>query len=280
MRLGIDFGTTRTVVVSVEDGNYPICSFNFEGDFKDYIPSLLAIKKDSLLFGWDAANCLNDLDVFIIRSIKRLANHTRADEIVEIAPGVTLTMLEIMTRFMKYIKWMITEHSNLIFKRNRPIEVMVGIPANASTNQRFITLEAFKRAGFKMLGMMNEPSAAAVEFVHRHLRDLGPRSPKKYVVVYDLGGGTFDASVVGMSDRNFEVIATEGIAELGGDDFDRIILDQVLRESSLSWDRLNPQHTTHALEECRERKEGLNLLHSSARLCLLKFVWPAQAFPL
>lgn len=257
MRLGIDFGTTRTVIASVEDGNYPICTFNCEADFKEYIPSILAIKEGSLLFGWDAVHCLNDRDVFILRSIKRLANQLRADDTVELAPGLRLSMLEIMTRFMKYVKWMLTAYSNLVFERDRPIEVMVATPANASTNQRYITLEAFKRAGFKTLGMMNEPSAAAVEFVHRYLKDIGPRSPKKYVVVYDLGGGTFDTSVVGMSDRNFEVIATEGIAQLGGDDFDRIILDQVLKESSLSWDRLSPRDTTHALEECRERKEGL-----------------------
>lgn len=257
MRLGIDFGTTRTVVASVEDGNYPICTFNFEGDSKEYLPTLLAIKEGTLLFGWDAVNCLNDPDVFMLRSMKRLANQLRADDTIELAPGVTLTMLEIMTHFMEHVKWMLTEYSNLIFDRDRPIEAMVGTPANANTNQRYITLEAFKRAGFKTLGMMNEPSAAAVEFVHRYLRDLGPRSPKKYVVVYDLGGGTFDTSIVGLAERNFEVIATEGIAELGGDDFDRIILDQVLKESLLSWDRLSPHNTTHALEECRERKEGL-----------------------
>jgi len=257
MKLGIDFGTTRTVVASAEDGNYPICTFNFEGNSKEYIPTLLAIKEGGLLFGWDAANCLKNPDVFILRSMKRLANKLRADETVELAPGVTLTMQEIMTRFMGHVKWMLTEDSNLIFDRDKPIEVMVGIPANANTNQRYITLEAFNRAGFITLGMMNEPSAAAVEFVHRYLRDIGPRSPKKYVVVYDLGGGTFDTSVVGLADWNFEVIATEGIAELGGDDFDRIILNEAFKESMLSRDRLSPHNTTHALEECRERKEGL-----------------------
>lgn len=257
MRLGIDFGTTRTVVASVDDGNYPICTFNFEGDSREYIPSLLAIKEGTLLFGWDAVDCLDDPDVFLLRSMKRLSNQLRADDTVELAPGITLTMMEMMTHFLEHVKGMLIEYSNLVLERDRPIEVMVGVPANASTNQRYITLEAFKRAGFMTLGMMNEPSAAAVEFVHRYLRDLGPRSPKKYVVVYDLGGGTFDTSVVGLADRNFEVIATEGIAELGGDDFDQIILDQVLKASLVSWDRLSPHNTIHALEECRERKEGL-----------------------
>jgi molecular chaperone DnaK (HSP70) len=104
---------------------------------------------------------------------------------------------------------------------------------------------------------MNEPSAAAVEFLHRYLRDLGPRSPKRYVAVYDLGGGTFDTSVVGIADRNHDVVAHEGIGRLGGDDFDEIILSLALEQMGLEPESLSPSDTTRLLEECRERKEGL-----------------------
>ena len=69
--------------------------------------------------------------------------------------------------------------------------------------------------------MVNEPTAAAIEFAHRNLGTIGKRSPKRYVVVYDLGGGTFDTSAVSLEHRRFELIASEGIGELGGDDFDQ-----------------------------------------------------------
>ena len=88
---------------------------------------------------------------------------------------------------------------------------MVAVPANSSSRQRWLTLEAFRRAGFEPIGMLNEPTAAAVEFAQRHL-DLGKKSPKRYVVVYDLGGGTFDTSAVSLEGRRFELIASEGLA--------------------------------------------------------------------
>ncbi|MGD2009523.1 MAG: Hsp70 family protein, partial [Desulfobacterales bacterium] len=147
--------------------------------------------------------------------------------------------------------------SNLNIDRKTPPEVMVAVPANANSNQRFITLEAFRQAGYTVLGAMNEPSAAAVEFLHRYLKNLGPKSPKRYVVIYDLGGGTFDTSVIGMAGKGHDVIANEGIAQLGGDDFDEIILDMVLETSGVAKSDLTPSETVRMLEECRERKEGL-----------------------
>ena len=65
MRLGIDFGTTRTVIASVEDGKYPVSVINYEGDSKNFIPTLLAVKEGSLLFGWDAINCIKDPNAYI-----------------------------------------------------------------------------------------------------------------------------------------------------------------------------------------------------------------------
>jgi hypothetical protein len=96
-----------------------------------------------------------------------------------------------------------------------------------------------------------------VEFVHRYLRDLGPKSPKKYLVVYDLGGGTFDTSVVAFAGSLFDVITHQGISRLGGDDFDQIILESALEELGLSREELPPGIEPQLLEECRERKEGL-----------------------
>ena len=257
MRLGIDFGTTRTVVAGVEDGNYPVCTFSWEGELKEYIPSLVAVKNNTLHFGWDAVKWHKDPEVHLLRSVKRLIGQLRPDDPIEIGPDFSISAVKLITLFLAHVKKMVLRHSNLILAKNQPVEAMVAAPANANSNQRYITLEAFRRAGFRVLGLMNEPSAAAVEFVSRYLRNLGPKSPKEYVVVYDLGGGTFDTSVVGFAEHNYDVITHEGIARLGGDDFDQIILDQVLQNLRSSRKDLNRNEEARLLEECRERKEGL-----------------------
>jgi hypothetical protein len=105
--------------------------------------------------------------------------------------------------------------------------------------------------------MVNEPTAAAIEFAHRNLGAVGKRSPKRYVVVYDLGGGTFDTSAVSLQDRRFELITSEGISELGGDDFDAAILRVALREVGMDESDLSPLVRTRALELCRVAKEAL-----------------------
>jgi molecular chaperone DnaK (HSP70) len=257
IRLGIDFGTTRTVVAAQQGGNYPVCTFSLEGEAKEYIPTLAAVKDGILHFGWDAVERLNQPDTHILRSMKRLAGQLGPDEPVELGPDFSITMLELVTLFLTHVKQMISLHGNIFLKKEEAIEVMVASPANANSNQRYITLEAFRRAGFTVLGSMNEPSAAAVEFLHRYLGDLGPRSPKRYIAVYDLGGGTFDTSVVGIAERNHDVVAHSGIGKLGGDDFDEIILNLALEQMGLERSALTRSNAARLLEECRERKEGL-----------------------
>ena len=257
MRLGIDFGTTRTVVAGQEGGNYPVYAFSWKGEMKEYIPSLVAAREGVLHFGWEAMDLLDEPGVHLLRSMKRLAGRLRPDDVPDLGPAVSVSMLDLMTMFLTHVKNMLLRHSSFPFRKKPLLEAMVAAPANANSNQRYITLEGFRRAGFNVLGAMNEPSAAAVEFLHRYLRNVGPRSPKRHVAVYDLGGGTFDTSVVGIMDRRHDVLAHEGIARLGGDDFDEIILDLALEEAGIARDDLGPSSVARLLEECRERKEGL-----------------------
>jgi molecular chaperone DnaK (HSP70) len=257
MRLGIDFGTTRTVVSGQEGGNYPVYTFSWNGEMKEYLPSLVAAREGSLYFGWEAVDLLDKPDVYLLRSMKRLAGHLRPDDVLELGPDVYVTMIDLVTLFLTYVKNMLLKNSSFPFRRKAILEAMVATPANANSNQRYITLEAFRRAGFNVMGAMNEPSAAAVEFLHRYLRTVGPRSPKRHVAVYDLGGGTFDASVVGIVERRHDVLAHEGIARLGGDDFDEIILELALEETGIAKNDLGPLRIARLLEECRDRKEGL-----------------------
>jgi molecular chaperone DnaK (HSP70) len=100
--------------------------------------------------------------------------------------------------------------------------------------------------------MLNEPTAAAIELAHRQFAELGARSKKRYLVVYDLGGGTFDASAVSLEARRFDLIATEGLARLGGDDFDDIILAAACETLAVPL-----ASDAAALEHARDAKEGL-----------------------
>ncbi|HXG65799.1 MAG TPA: Hsp70 family protein, partial [Blastocatellia bacterium] len=167
----------------------------------------------------------------------------------------SITAIELLTGFLARLRRDLAERSNLRRKRQDSIEVMISVPANANSNQRFITLEAFRRAGFQVRGMINEPSAAGIEYAHHYLT-AGASPRREYVVVYDLGGGTFDASVISMAERRHEVVSSEGIARLGGDDFDGILLEMALRQADVT--HLSDEARYLLLEECREKKEGLH----------------------
>ena len=256
-RFGIDFGTTRTVVAARQNGNYPVCTFAWKGEFREYIPSLIAVYRGKPKFGWEATALLDRPGVTALRSLKRLVGKLRPEDPVDLGQGLSISILDLMTLYLRHVRMMILKHGNIVFDRKSPIEVKVAVPANANSNQRYITLEAFRRAGFVVVGAMNEPSAAAVEFLNRYLKNLGPRSPKRYVITYDLGGGTFDTSVVGIAGNRHDVIAYEGIAQLGGDDFDAVLLDMVLEVIGVKRSELSSSSVVRLLEECRERKEGL-----------------------
>jgi len=257
MILGIDFGTSRTVAASSEDGDYTVCRFNCNGKFREYIPSLIAVKDGSIKFGWEAVSCENDPNVYLMRSLKRMVGYYPPDLDFELAPNVHLTVLELATLFLDHVKKMLKNNSNLIIDKDEPIEVMIATPANANTNQRYITMEAFKQAGFIVKGMLNEPTATAIEFSHRYLKKPGTQSPEKYVAVYDLGGGTFDASVIGLADNSYDAITHEGVSKLGGDDIDKVIFDLVLQKLKKQRRELSQSDEVRLLEECRRKKEGI-----------------------
>jgi actin-like ATPase involved in cell morphogenesis len=168
-----------------------------------------------------------------------------------------LSSLALVTEYLSFVRHTIVERSNLDLYPDEPLEAMVAVPANASTRQRYVTLEAFKRAGFKVLGMINEPTAGAIEFARRNLGVIMRRSPKRYLVVYDLGGGTFDTAAVSLEGRRFDLISSEGIARLGGDDFDELLLGLALESLGVSGGDLDPSDWVRMLNTCQEAKEGL-----------------------
>jgi molecular chaperone DnaK (HSP70) len=257
MRLGIDFGTTRTVVSAAMHGRYPVASFETGQGFSEYIPGIAARVGDALVFGWEAHDALQAGRGVALRSIKRLlATRAPDDPVHELGPGAP-SALELLTGFLAALRHSLMSASNLDILPGEPLEAMVAVPAHASTHQRYLTLEGFRRAGFSVRGLVNEPTAAAIEFAYRHLSALSRRSPKRYVVVYDLGGGTFDSSAVSLQDREFSLLATEGIARLGGDDFDEVILALALDALGIPDQALSAGARSSALEACRIAKESV-----------------------
>lgn len=257
MKLGIDFGTTRTVVAAAVKGRYPVVSFDVNGTFCDYLPGVVVQQGTTLTFGWEAVQLLRSGASLTgaVRSIKRAVSQLPPDDPV---PGLDgISALDLTTGFLSHVRRMLIEAGNLKLKRGSDPEVMVSVPANASTRQRYTTLEAYARAGFDVIGVINEPSAAAVEFAFHNTEVLSPRSPKRYVMVYDLGGGTFDAAALSLEDRRFDLLATEGIARLGGDDFDALLCSMTLEEAGIAPGALDPIAEQGVLDACREAKEAL-----------------------
>jgi molecular chaperone DnaK len=250
VRLGIDFGTTHTVVALVDRGNTPVVSF--EGG--DFVPSLVALEEATgeRRYGWDAFALRHEPGWALVRSLKRLLDGA--------GPGTELSIGRwrvplgaLLSGFFSALHRELVEASNAGLTADETLTAAVSVPANASTAQRFLTLEAFKAGGFLVEALLNEPSAAGFEYAHRYRR----ADPKReYLVVYDLGGGTFDASLLRMAGRTNEVVATNGVRRLGGDDFDEAILGLV--ESRASAGRLAGAERALVLEECVRQKEGLS----------------------
>ncbi len=260
MRIGIDFGTTRVVVAAADRGNYPLVNFEApDGRVRDWFPSLLAVSGDKRLYGWEALQQQGKSGWTILRSLKRRLKNAGLATFVEIA-GQRLNVSLLMTEMLAALRRELMEKSTLGARKFDRLQAMLGVPANANSNQRFLTQEAARAAGFEVLGLLNEPSAAAVEFACRNNTDR--KNPRKGgLLVYDLGGGTFDVSLVDLAENERSVIASDGIPDLGGDDFDEILALLALSEAG------KPGQTEESVtgaewyllfDECREKKESLN----------------------
>jgi molecular chaperone DnaK (HSP70) len=258
LRLGIDFGTTRTVVAWCDRGNYPVVSFvDDAGDAFECFPSVVAEKEGELRFGFDAERVAKSPDWNVVRSFKRLLNDPSPEATIQVG-GTNVRMIDLLTGFFGALADALRSHSNIAraLSRKGPLETFVAAPANAHSTQRFICLDAFRRAGFEVLGLLNEPSAAGFEYTHRHRNTL--TSKKDQVVVYDIGGGTFDVSLLRMTGPLHEVVATAGINRLGGDDFDTVLADLVLAKVKLRRASIPQRATSLLVEQCRQVKEQLH----------------------
>ena len=283
MRLGIDFGTTRIIAAFVDRGNYPVVSFSApDGTDREWFPPLVAANGQARVYGWEAWTAQEKPGWTVVRSLKRALEVAGPETLVQIADQ-TVPMLQLLCELCSTLRINLLEHSNLPSAESGPLEVMLGVPANANSNQRFLTAEAFREAGFSVLGLLNEPSAASIEFGHRD-RATRQKKNKTQILVYDLGGGTFDASLVAMDENEQGVIASEGIGSLGGDDFDEILAELALDAAGIdaaARDNLSQAEMFHLHEECRAQKESLhpNTRNISIDLGVVREDWPQVSFP-
>ncbi|AXC15108.1 Chaperone protein DnaK [Acidisarcina polymorpha] len=257
MKIGIDFGTTRIVVAASDRGNFPLVNFETpDGEVRDWFPPTVAVQGEMRLYGWEAVARQNEPEWSVLRSLKRSLRSAGPHTQIEI-DGQHLPLKLLLEETMAALHRELRERSNLGVPPDDVLEAMLGVPANANSNQRFLTEEAARIAGFEVLGLLNEPTAAALEFAHRNSGERKGRG-NSGLAVYDLGGGTFDISLVAVGETEHTVIASDGIPNLGGEDFDTILANLALELSGTPASSLTSFELHQLLEECREKKESLN----------------------
>ena len=251
MRLGIDFGTTRTTVAVADRGNYPLFAFpDRNSDAREYIPSIVALADSGPVYGFEAAG-LALKGAPHLRSFKRFLSRADVNQDAEVElGGLTIPLIDVVSGFLTHVAKSVRSAAKPV---RGGLEAVVGIPAHAHSAQRLITLEAFRRAGIDVVAMINEPSAAGFEYTHRLTKSLNSRRTR--ILVYDLGGGTFDASLVAADDKSHEVLGSRGDNNFGGDDFDVALASLALEKSGRG--ELAADEWQKLLDSARQAKESL-----------------------
>ena len=242
--IGIDLGTTNSCVSVIENGKPKILETP-EG--KRTIPSVVSFKGDETIVG-EAAKRQMVTNKNTIHSIKRLIG---TKETVEIE-GKIYSPEEISAKILTYIKKCAEEKLGVTVNK-----AVITVPAYFNDSQRQATKNAGKIAGLEVERIINEPTAAALAY------GIDKLNKEQKVLVYDLGGGTFDVSVLEIADGTFEVLATSGDNHLGGDDWDQKIIDWIVAEVKsnhkvdLSTDKMAMQRLKDAAEKAKIELSGL-----------------------
>jgi molecular chaperone DnaK len=237
--VGIDLGTTNSVIASLEGGD-PTVIPNAEG--ARTTPSVVAFKEGEILVGEVAKRQAITNPDKTVRSIKR--HMGESDWSIE-ANGKTYTPQEISARILMKLK-----RDAESYLGTPVTDAVITVPAYFNDAQRQATKEAGQIAGLNVLRIINEPTAASLAY---GLDKEGDQT----ILVYDLGGGTFDVSVLEIGEGVFEVKATSGDTHLGGDDWDQVIIDWLVKTFEndhgvdLSKDRMAVQRLKEAAEKAK-----------------------------
>ena len=212
MIIGIDLGTTFSAAAYMDESGVPQMIHLSSGD--RLLPSVVMEDEDgTIVVGEDAKENLVLMADSIVSTVK---DHMGTDRKMKLSSGNTYTPEQISAFILKKMQKEASEYLG------QPItEVVVTVPAYFNDAQRQATKDAGRIAGLHVIEMPNEPTAAALYYAYTG------RMEKGRVLVYDLGGGTFDASIVEIDGRKANVVATGGIRKLGGHFFDQLILNYV-----------------------------------------------------
>lgn len=237
--IGIDLGTTNSCV-AVMEGKEPKVIPNPEGNRTT--PSVVAFKNGEKIVG-DAAKRQVVTNKDSVISIKRLMG---TDKKVTLE-GKDYTPQEISAMILQYIKGYAEEYLG-----EKVTKAVITVPAYFNDSQRQATKDAGKIAGLDVERIINEPTAAALAF------GLDKTDVEQKVLVFDLGGGTFDVSILDLADGTFEVLSTSGDNNLGGDDFDHVVVDYLAdlfkKENGidLKKDKMASQRLKEAAEKAKK----------------------------
>ena len=248
--IGIDLGTTNSCVAVLEGGEAKVIA-NAEGERTT--PSVVAFKDGKIIVG-GAAKRQMVINPDTIRSIKRLMG---TDKKVK-ANGKEYTPEEVSAMILGDLKK--TAESYLGEKVDRAV---ITVPAYFNDAQRQATKNAGKIAGLSVERIINEPTAASLAY------GLDKQEQTQTILVYDLGGGTFDVSILELGDGVFEVKSTSGNNHLGGDDYDQRIVDFLVEEIKnehgvdLSGDKMAMQRLQDAAEKAKKDLSGMTMTQIS-----------------
>jgi molecular chaperone DnaK len=238
--VGIDLGTTNSVVSVLEAGE-PVVIPNAEGGRTT--PSVVAFSKSGeVLVGEVAKRQAITNPERTIRSVKR---HMGTDWTIDI-DGKKYTAQEISARILQKLK-----RDAESYLGDTVVQAVITVPAYFDDAQRTATKEAGQVAGLEVLRIINEPTAAALAY------GLDKENKEQTVLVFDLGGGTFDVSILEIGDGVFEVKSTSGNTHLGGDDWDQRVIDWLVTEFKntegvdLAADKMALQRLKEAAEKAK-----------------------------
>jgi len=259
--VGIDLGTTNSVVAVLEGGE-PAVVANAEGNRTT--PSIVAFKGEEVLVGELAKRQAITNPDNTIRSIKREIGTTWKQKF----EGSDYTPQEISARILQKLK-----RDAEAYLGEDVTEAVITVPAYFNDAERQATKEAGKIAGLNVLRIINEPIAASLAYGLENSED-------QKILVYDLGGGTFDVSVLEISEGVFEVKSTAGDSKLGGDDWDEKVMDWLVEKfkSSTGIDISNDKMAMQRIKEGAE-KAKIELSSTSETEINLPFITANDAGP-
>jgi molecular chaperone HscA len=258
--IGIDLGTTHSLVATVLSGQAKVLN---DEQGRVLLPSIVHYAENATQYGDDAKAYLTTDPRNTIVSVKRFMGRSQADikfqhpyalvgeanemPAFETAQG-RKTPVEISAEILAQLK------NRAEASLQNPINgAVITVPAYFDEAQRQATRDAAQLAGLNVLRLLNEPTAAAVAYGLDQETNLG--TDQNYVI-YDLGGGTFDVSILRFSQGVFEVLATGGHTALGGDDLDRLIVKWAKKQ--LNIDTLDNEQYAHFVVAARQAKEALS----------------------